>query len=177
MSGIDSSGFALRMTNNRHPESHNNVILSTLPQQKQSCELFLQEGEGSNTSHPEALAEGSITEIDLSVSSKPQDDNIDSSDTTYPQNDTDVILSETKDLTTDTSPTVQNDNITYTWLSKDDKLVTLTLEDFVTLGSLIAEYKNSIWSGKYIAFKTAIEQAETLKKLEKIEINYADSNI
>lgn len=72
----------------------------------------------------------------------------------------------------DSLPAVQNDNITYTWLSKDDKAVELTLEDFITLGNLIAECKNTIWSNKYLSFKTAIEQAQTLEELENIEINY-----
>ena len=61
---------------------------------------------------------------------------------------------------------------TYSWLSKDDLAVELTVEDFGTLGGLIAEYKNTIWQEKYIAFKTAIEQAETLAELEEIEIEY-----
>lgn len=61
---------------------------------------------------------------------------------------------------------------TYSWLSKDDKVVELTLEDFGTLGGLIAEFKNTIWQEKYLAFKTAIEQAETLTELEEIEIEY-----
>lgn len=61
---------------------------------------------------------------------------------------------------------------TYSWLSKDDLAVELTVEDFGTLGGLIAEYKNTIWQEKYIAFKTQIEQAETLAELEEIEIEY-----
>lgn len=61
---------------------------------------------------------------------------------------------------------------TYSWLSKDDLAVELTVEDFGTLGGLIAEYKNTIWQEKYIAFKNQIEQAETLAELEEIEIEY-----
>ncbi len=67
--------------------------------------------------------------------------------------------------------------LTYTWLSKDDKAVELTVTDFVTLGNLIAEYKNAIWNTKYITFKTAIEQAETIADIEAIEIDYADINV
>lgn len=66
----------------------------------------------------------------------------------------------------------QNPEITHTWLSKDDKAVVLALEDFITLGNLIAIYKNNIWSEKYIAFKTAIENAQTIEELERMEINY-----
>ena len=60
----------------------------------------------------------------------------------------------------------------YTWLSKDDKAVELSVEDFGFLGGLIAEFKNTVWNEKYIAYKTAIEQAETLVELEEIEIGY-----
>ena len=61
---------------------------------------------------------------------------------------------------------------TYSWLSKDDKVVELTVEDFSTLGGLIAEFKNAVWNEKYIAFKNQIEQAKTLTELEEIEIEY-----
>lgn len=60
----------------------------------------------------------------------------------------------------------------YTWLSKDDKAVELTLEDFGTLGGLIAEYKNTVWNNKYISFKTAIEQAATSEEVKRIDLNY-----
>lgn len=61
---------------------------------------------------------------------------------------------------------------TYLWLSKDDQAVELTLNDFGTLGGLIAEFKNDIWQEKYIAYKTQIEQAETIAAVENIEIEY-----
>ena len=61
---------------------------------------------------------------------------------------------------------------TYLWLSKDDKAVELSLEDFGTLGGLIAEFKNTIWQEKYLAYKTQIEQAETLETVENIVIEY-----
>ena len=61
---------------------------------------------------------------------------------------------------------------TYDWLSRDDKVVELSLEDFGTLGSLIANYKNAVWNVKYLAFKNAINKAKTLKAIEKIVIDY-----
>ena len=67
----------------------------------------------------------------------------------------------------------QDPNATYLWLSKDDKVVELTLEDFGTLGGLIAEYKNTIWQEKYIAYKTQIEQAQTVDAVNKIKLDYA----
>lgn len=71
----------------------------------------------------------------------------------------------------------QNPEITYNWLSKDDKAVELTLEDFITLGNLIAEFKNTIWSKKYLDFKQQIENAQTLEELKEIEINYGDFDV
>ncbi len=61
---------------------------------------------------------------------------------------------------------------TYLWLSKDDQAVELSLADFGTLGGLIAEFKNTIWQEKYLAYKTQIEQAETLETVENIVIEY-----
>ena len=60
----------------------------------------------------------------------------------------------------------------YDWLSKDDKIVTLTVEDFGLLGGLIAQYKNNVWSNKYLDFKAQIENAETLEEVEAIVIDY-----
>ena len=65
---------------------------------------------------------------------------------------------------------------TYSWLSKDDKVVVLTLEDFSTLGGLIAQAKNSVWNVKYLNYKTQIDNATTLEEVGAIEINY-DSNL
>lgn len=61
---------------------------------------------------------------------------------------------------------------TYMWLSLDDKPVELTIEDFMTLGGLIAAFKNNIWNGKYLLYKTAIDSAETVEEVEGIEIDY-----
>ena len=61
---------------------------------------------------------------------------------------------------------------TYEWLSRDDKTVELTLDDFGTLGGLIAGFKNAVWNGRYLAYKTAIESAKTLEDIEKVVIDY-----
>lgn len=61
---------------------------------------------------------------------------------------------------------------TYTWLSKDDKIVTLTLADFGILGGLIAGYKAHIWNEEYLSFKTQIDNAETVEEVKTIEIEY-----
>ena len=67
----------------------------------------------------------------------------------------------------------QDSDVTYLWLSKDDKVVELTLEDFGTLGGLIAEYKNTIWQGKYIDYKTQIEQAQSVEAMNNINLDYS----
>ena len=66
----------------------------------------------------------------------------------------------------------QDPNAIYMWLSKDDQVVELTLEDFGTLGGLIAEYKNTIWQEKYITYKTQIEQAQTVDAVNNIDLDY-----
>ena len=100
-------------------------------------------------------------------------------------------VSNTDDVTQDSSATPQNDDLispqnedstspqnadvgelTYLWLSKDDKVVGLTLADFGILGALIADFKNSVWQEKYITYKVAIEQAETFESLADIELEY-----
>ena len=60
----------------------------------------------------------------------------------------------------------------YSWLSRDDKVVELSVEDFGTLGSLIAGFKNTIWNDKYLTYKNAIAKAKTLTELKKVVIDY-----
>ena len=61
---------------------------------------------------------------------------------------------------------------TYLWLSKDDIPVELTVEDFGTLGALIATFKNDIWQRKYLYFKALIENATTIEEVNSINIDY-----
>ena len=60
----------------------------------------------------------------------------------------------------------------YSWLTKDDKVVELTLEDFGELGGLIAQYKAGVWNEKYLNFKEQIENAKTIEEINNIELNY-----
>lgn len=60
----------------------------------------------------------------------------------------------------------------YSWLTKDDKIVELTLEDFGELGGLIAQYKAGVWNEKYLNFKEQIENAKTIEEVNNIELNY-----
>lgn len=61
---------------------------------------------------------------------------------------------------------------TYSWLSKDDKVVELTLEDFGILGGLIAGFKAHIWNEEYLGYKEEIEEAQTYEELKEITIHY-----
>jgi hypothetical protein len=61
---------------------------------------------------------------------------------------------------------------TYEWLSKDDKVITFSLADFGTLGSLIAGYTAHIWNEEYLTYKQQINNAETVEEVEAIEIIY-----
>lgn len=60
----------------------------------------------------------------------------------------------------------------YEWLSKDDKVITLTLADFGILGGLIAGYKAHIWNEEYLTYKEQIEAAQSVQEVEAIEIRY-----
>ena len=61
---------------------------------------------------------------------------------------------------------------TYSWLSKDDKVVELTLEDFGTLGGLIAGFKAHIWNEEYLSYKEQIAEAQSYEELKEIVIEY-----
>lgn len=60
----------------------------------------------------------------------------------------------------------------YQWLSKDDQVVELALNDFGILGGLIAGYKAHIWNDEYMGYKTQIEEAQTMEELNAIVIDY-----
>jgi len=58
------------------------------------------------------------------------------------------------------------------WLSKDDVQLTLTVDDIMAIGKLMAEYTGNIWNDKYLNFKKQINSAETITELESIIIKY-----
>lgn len=60
----------------------------------------------------------------------------------------------------------------YDWLSKDDKIVSLSVSDFATLGGIIAGYKAHIWNEEYLGYKEQIEAAKTYEELKDIDIQY-----
>lgn len=71
-----------------------------------------------------------------------------------------------------TSTQNSENNLSYKWLSKDDKVINLSIDDFMVIGNLIAEFKNEIWNNKYIAYKKAIEEAVSVSEIDDIEIIY-----
>lgn len=107
----------------------------------------------------------------LSDSEVSNTDDVAQDSSATPQND-DLISSQNEDSTLPQNADVGE--LTYLWLSKDDKVVGLTLADFGTLGALIAEYKNTIWQEKYIAYKTQIEQAQSVEAVNAIVLDYTD---
>lgn len=111
-------------------------------------------------------AQQAVTQGDNQVAVESLSD-VDSS--ASPQND-DLVLPQNEGSTA--SQNADAGELTYLWLSKDDKVVELSLSDFVTLGGLIAEFKNTIWQEKYIAYKMQIEQSQSLKTLANIELEY-----
>lgn len=88
-----------------------------------------------------------------------------------PQND-DLISSQNEDSTSPQN--ADEDEPTYLWLSKDDKVVGLTLADFGILGALIADFKNTIWQEKYINYKAQIEQAQSVEAVNAIVLDYTN---
>ena len=68
----------------------------------------------------------------------------------------------------------------YNWLSKDDIPLTLNIDvlntaendDFAKIGILISEYKNNIWTEKYVDYLNRINSSQTLEELDDIVIAY-----
>ena len=107
----------------------------------------------------------------LSDSEVSNADDVTQDSSATPQND-DLISSQNEDSTSPQN--ADEDEPTYLWLSKDDKVVGLTLADFGILGALIAEFKNTIWQEKYINYKAQIEQAQSFEAVNAIVLDYSD---
>ena len=58
------------------------------------------------------------------------------------------------------------------WLSKDNILIELTLEDFLNIGGLILNYKTNLWTNIYAGFEAQIQAAQTIEEVEDIVIDY-----
>lgn len=123
----------------------------------------------ANISETDDLSEQVQQAVILSDSEVSNTDDVAQDSSATPQND-DLISPQNEDSTSPQNADVGE--LTYLWLSKDDKVVGLTLADFGILGALIADFKNSVWQEKYITYKVAIEQAETFESLADIELEY-----
>ena len=58
------------------------------------------------------------------------------------------------------------------WTSKEDNVRQLNLEQCLTISMGIGAIQSSVWNVQFIAYKTAIENAETIAEVERININY-----
>lgn len=58
------------------------------------------------------------------------------------------------------------------WTSKEDNVITLNQEDCLRVLTGLGAIQSSVWNVQYITFKTAINEAETIKEVEEIEVHY-----
>lgn len=125
----------------------------------------------ANISETDNLSGQAQQTVILSDSEVSDTDDVTQDSSATPQND-DLISSQNEDSTSPQN--ADEDEPTYLWLSKDDKVVGLTLADFGILGALIADFKNTIWQEKYINYKAQIEQAQSVKAVNAIVLDYTD---
>ena len=76
---------------------------------------------------------------------------------------------------TSTANLMQTQSIEKTqWLSKDNILIELTLEDFLNIGGLILNYKTNLWTNIYAGIEAQIESAQTIEEVNNIVITYGN---
>ena len=76
---------------------------------------------------------------------------------------------------TSTANLMQTQSIEKTqWLSKDNILIELTLEDFLNIGGLILSYKTNLWTNIYAGIEAQIESAQTIEEVNNIVITYGN---
>lgn len=61
------------------------------------------------------------------------------------------------------------------WVTKEDEIVTLKLEDIMNILQGIAKEQSKVWVKKYPYYLEQIEKAKTLEDINKIVINYNSS--
>ena len=125
----------------------------------------------ANISETDNLSGQAQQTVILSDSEVSDTDDVTQDSSATPQND-DLISSQNEDSTSPQN--ADEDEPTYLWLSKDDKVVGLTLADFGILGALIADFKNTIWQEKYINYKAQIEQAQSVEAVNAIVLDYTN---
>lgn len=60
------------------------------------------------------------------------------------------------------------------WTSKEDNKRQLTAEECLTVSFGIGAIQNDVWNNQYYAYKTAIDEAQTVAEVERIVINYVN---
>lgn len=58
------------------------------------------------------------------------------------------------------------------WTSKEDNVLELDAEDILTILTGLGAIQSAVWNIKFVSYKTAIEQAQTVDEVNAIEINY-----
>lgn len=58
------------------------------------------------------------------------------------------------------------------WTSKEDNKRQLNAEECLTVSFGIGAIQNEVWNNQYYAYKTAIDEAQTVAEVERIVINY-----
>lgn len=61
---------------------------------------------------------------------------------------------------------------TVEWTSKEDNVITLNQEDCFRVLTGLGAIQSSVWNEQYIAYKTAVNEAATIKEVEEIEVHY-----
>lgn len=61
---------------------------------------------------------------------------------------------------------------TVTWTTKEDNVITLELNDVITILTGLGAVQSNVWNVQFIAYKTAIDEAETIEEIEGINIDY-----
>lgn len=58
------------------------------------------------------------------------------------------------------------------WTSKEDNVLALNAEDVLRILTGLGEIQGNVWNVQFVAYKTAIENAQTAEEVEAIEIDY-----
>lgn len=66
---------------------------------------------------------------------------------------------------------------TVTWTSKEDNVLTLNKDEVQTILTGLGAVQADIWNNQFIAYKTSIENAQSLDELKTIEIEYKNIEI
>lgn len=60
------------------------------------------------------------------------------------------------------------------WTSKEDNVLELNQEDLLNVLTGLGAIQSDVWNVQFIAYKQAIDEAQTIEEVEEIEINYVN---